>query len=146
MQVARVHSMGRLGIASAAVMSGHEIQRARQLAGLSQRDLADRVGVSKNTVSNWETGKSSPRGKEAILRRELNPDTTTELASPSLRDASHAELLAELARRIEHTERRSAHELPAVPTGRYRFPKTAGPSAQARHANVQEEPGAESAP
>lgn len=35
----------------------------RQLAGLTQEQLAKRLGVSQQAVSNWEDGKSAPRGK-----------------------------------------------------------------------------------
>lgn len=36
------------------------IRRARRRADLSQRDLADRMGVSQSTVARWETGERSP--------------------------------------------------------------------------------------
>ena len=36
------------------------VRRVRRRADLSQRDLADRLGVSQSTVARWETGKTSP--------------------------------------------------------------------------------------
>lgn len=39
----------------------HRIKEARTAAGLSQKDLADRLGVTQSTVALWETGKTAPR-------------------------------------------------------------------------------------
>ncbi|TQM25101.1 helix-turn-helix transcriptional regulator [Microbacterium kyungheense] len=36
------------------------LKKSRLLAGLEQSDLADACGVSRNTISNWETGRSEP--------------------------------------------------------------------------------------
>ena len=36
------------------------IYQARKRAGLSQEELADRLGVTRQAVSKWETGKSVP--------------------------------------------------------------------------------------
>ena len=38
-------------------MTPHELKTARLLAGLTQQQLADRMGVTRLTVSNWENGK-----------------------------------------------------------------------------------------
>ena len=37
-----------------------KIQYCRKKEGLSQADLADRLGVSRQSVSKWETGESNP--------------------------------------------------------------------------------------
>jgi DNA-binding transcriptional regulator YiaG len=44
-----------------ATISGEEIKRLRQQADMSQRDLARKLGVSVNSVCNWETGRTEPR-------------------------------------------------------------------------------------
>lgn len=36
------------------------LKAARVNANLTQVEAAKRIGVSKDTLSNWETGKSSP--------------------------------------------------------------------------------------
>jgi len=36
------------------------VRRCRRSADLSQRDLADRLGVSQSRVARWETGRTSP--------------------------------------------------------------------------------------
>lgn len=38
-----------------------EVRKIRNEVGLSQRELAEKIGVSVNSISNWETGKTSPR-------------------------------------------------------------------------------------
>jgi DNA-binding transcriptional regulator YiaG len=39
----------------------------RQALGLTQGELAARVGVTIGTVSHWETGRRIPSGSAAIL-------------------------------------------------------------------------------
>lgn len=36
------------------------LRKSRLLADLDQGQLAEAIGVSRNTVSNWETGRSEP--------------------------------------------------------------------------------------
>ena len=40
---------------------------ARKNAELSQKELAEKCGVSESTVINWETGKTSPHIKRLPL-------------------------------------------------------------------------------
>lgn len=40
---------------------GSQIKKLRGRFRMSQPQLADKIGVSKQTVSNWETGLKSPR-------------------------------------------------------------------------------------
>ncbi len=40
--------------------TGERIARRRQEMRLTQRDLADRLGVSRGTIANWERGKHFP--------------------------------------------------------------------------------------
>ena len=42
------------------VFFGDRIRNARKAAGLTQRQLADRLGVSNTSISNWEKGLSRP--------------------------------------------------------------------------------------
>lgn len=42
----------------------HTIRTARRALRLTQADLAAQIGVDKQSVSNWECGRSSPWPKE----------------------------------------------------------------------------------
>jgi transcriptional regulator with XRE-family HTH domain len=41
--------------------SGRLIRDARRLAGLTQAELAARLGTAQSAVSNWERGRDTPR-------------------------------------------------------------------------------------
>ncbi|EMF0052943.1 helix-turn-helix transcriptional regulator, partial [Enterococcus hirae] len=40
---------------------GTQISLLRKKFGLTQEDLANKLGFSKQTISNWETGLKTPR-------------------------------------------------------------------------------------
>lgn len=53
-------------------MSPKKIRELRVRAGLSQGELAKKVGVSQMTVSNWENKKNVPSAEqEAALKKVL---------------------------------------------------------------------------
>lgn len=41
-------------------MLGEKIWRLREAQGLSQEELAEKLGVSRQTVSNWENDRATP--------------------------------------------------------------------------------------
>ncbi len=88
------------------MISSEEIRSAREQAGLTQEELALRLGVSMRTVGNWERGATIPRAKaraiSAVLGEYLNPLREGE---PSLAAASDVELLAEIAKRLSRANR-----------------------------------------
>ena len=45
----------------------NNLKQARAEAGLSQQQLADTVGVSRNTISSIETGQFNPTAKLALI-------------------------------------------------------------------------------
>lgn len=47
---------------------GENIQRLRKEAGLSQEALAEKIGVSRQTIAKWEAGESNP---DLMLASEL---------------------------------------------------------------------------
>ncbi|MCU1592172.1 MAG: polymerase subunit sigma-24 [Frankiales bacterium] len=42
----------------------------RQAAGLSTEQLGHVLGVTRQTVSNWETGRRTPRGEQLVAYLE----------------------------------------------------------------------------
>ena len=48
-----------------------EIRQLRRDLDIDQQALADRIGVSREAVSAWETGRSNPLGPAEILLRQL---------------------------------------------------------------------------
>lgn len=44
-------------------MTSKQIKRIRLAKGLEQNEFADAVGVSRQTISNWETGLKLPSAK-----------------------------------------------------------------------------------
>ena len=45
----------------------NRLKAARAEAGFSQKQLADMVGVSRNTISSIETGQFNPTAKLALI-------------------------------------------------------------------------------
>ena len=45
----------------------NRIRALRHHLGLTQRELADRLGTRQQTISEWETGMYQPRGASATL-------------------------------------------------------------------------------
>lgn len=52
------------------------IQYLRKTKGLSQEELANKVGVSRQAVSKWESGQSTPDIEKIIIMSEFFEATT----------------------------------------------------------------------
>lgn len=48
---------------------GDRLRKAREHAGLSRDELADKLGVKKNSLWNWETNASQPRDLLDVVER-----------------------------------------------------------------------------
>ena len=59
---------------------GARIRRARQLRDMRQQDLADALGVSRNSVDSWENDRSFPQRKLARLEQVLGVSLSGEPA------------------------------------------------------------------
>ena len=66
-------------------ISAEEIVKYRKSKGLSQEDLASILGVSKNTVYNYERGEKIPDSKIQILYKTIN-DTVIDVVSDTVKD------------------------------------------------------------
>ena len=98
--------------------SGSVIRRARLLAGLTQRALAERAGTSHATIAAYETGAKVPRVDtlDRILQAagcvpevELRPRPDATLAD---REAKGRELVAALELAAAFPLRRMPRRLP----------------------------------
>ena len=52
-------------------MFSHNLQKLRSEKNISQEQLADKIGVSRQSISAWESGKSSPELDKLIALSEL---------------------------------------------------------------------------
>ena len=58
------------------------VRALRERLGLTQRELADELGVRQQTVSEWETGMYRPRGASARMLRVVAERTARYDAGP----------------------------------------------------------------
>ena len=52
-------------------MFSQNLQKLRAEKNISQEQLADKIGVSRQSISAWESGKSSPELEKLIALSEL---------------------------------------------------------------------------
>lgn len=81
---------------------GEIIREARRRAGLSQQDLAERLGTTQSVVTRWETGRRSPTF-ETVVRavRACGLELSVTLGAP---DPDH-DLFIRENRRLTPAER-----------------------------------------
>lgn len=65
---------------------GQEILRRRKAMGMTQEELASRMGVSRQSVAKWETGQSSPGIDRLALLRDVLQTSLDELIVPAGRE------------------------------------------------------------
>lgn len=54
-------------------MLGDNILKLRKSKGLSQEKLGEQIGVTRQTISNWELGETTPNPEQLkLLSKELN--------------------------------------------------------------------------
>lgn len=63
---------------------GLQIKHARITAGITQKELADKIGTTWEMVSRYETGKSSPLRKIGDIASALHVPVTRLLQEPSV--------------------------------------------------------------
>ena len=52
-------------------MTADEIRALRKRLDLTQAELAGRIGLTREAVTQWETGRARPNGPARILLRQL---------------------------------------------------------------------------
>ena len=87
---------------------GIRIARRRQALGMRQEDLARKLGVSKSSVANWESGKHFPKRKQGAVEQVLGislDDTPEPESEPAwltdLRRRIYDELPPDRAAKVE---------------------------------------------
>ena len=65
---------------------GKKIMNLRKKNGLSQEELADKVGVARQTISKWELGETSPDLKQAKKLSKIFNVSLDELADNDIKD------------------------------------------------------------
>ena len=96
---------------------GEQLRRRREEMGLSRADLAERLGVSRSAIGNYETGVSAP--KEEILLRlfdalQVDPNylyRDSFRSAAGVRYTGEEQQLVEKFRRLSLTGRRTVYAL-----------------------------------
>ena len=77
-------------------MDGHSIKRLRRSLGFTQKQLAEKFGVSLVTINKWEHDKASPRKKYISKLENMNRDERVEVVRPIQYLGSKLRLLEEI--------------------------------------------------
>ena len=82
---------------------GNNLYKARKSSGLSQEEVAEKLGVSRQTVSKWETGETLPDIRQAAALAHMYGVTLDELTRY---DADIKEIERAIDSISEETERK----------------------------------------
>ncbi|MFE9662324.1 helix-turn-helix domain-containing protein [Streptomyces sp. NPDC005955] len=86
---------------SAALPPPKERRRLREAGALTQEQVAARVGVTRETVRSWETGRTDPRGRKRHAYATLLAELRAELTAP---DRPYPTETAETVEAVEASE------------------------------------------
>ena len=78
-------------------MLGENIYKLRKLKELSQEELAEVIGVSRQTISNWELGETSPNPEQLKLLSKVLGVSVDELINNEIKGI--------LEEKVSNTER-----------------------------------------
>ena len=78
------------------LMNGESIKRLRNTLGLTQKQLAEKLGVSLVTINKWEHDKASPRNKYISKLESMNRNEKLEVVRPIQYLGSKLRLLGEI--------------------------------------------------
>ncbi|MEV5612851.1 sigma factor-like helix-turn-helix DNA-binding protein [Streptomyces sp. NPDC052225] len=100
-----------------------ERRRLREAKSLTQAQVAAKVGVTRETVRSWETGRTSPRGRKREVYARLltepagkpQPELVSVAAAPAAATASSAAPPVDLAKRTPPRKARLEPEPEADP-------------------------------
>ena len=69
---------------------GNNIQSLRKRKGLSQEKLAEKINVTRQTISNWELGETAPNPEQLILLSKEFDISIDELVGNDAKSANSA--------------------------------------------------------
>ena len=70
-------------------MNELDVRELRKSIGLTQRELADRIGITPRAVQKWEAGGVIPESKKRLLLSLIQPEDELSSPSPSIVNAPH---------------------------------------------------------
>ena len=94
---------------------GERIRELRKERGLTSRELAGKLGISRNTLTSWERGAKEPRGVEileemaSILNVSLKNLLLSEKESEN-EEGLEIKKLSERVSRLEEALKRMGHD------------------------------------
>ena len=81
---------GNIDMGTARESIAKNIRVYRELHGMTQKDLADQLGVTKAAVNNWETGNNSPDIETLMKICRLFKTTPSAMAGMTEDESSEA--------------------------------------------------------
>jgi len=93
-------------------MDAAEIKQKREKLGLTQKELADLIGASRETIINYEKGRAIPKSKTEILQKVLQPADNPDTVSEVINDA-------DMAKPAEKFENKNGNKFIELPNGQY---------------------------
>ncbi len=98
---------------------GNQIKKYRSELQISQEQLADRIYVSRQTISNWENEKSYPDVNSLILLSEVFQTSIDKLIKGDI------EIMKEKIKQLETTEEKEKQNN-SSPENRHRYDRYLG--------------------
>ena len=89
-------------------MDAQEIRQKREGLGLTQKELADLIGASRETIINYEKGKPIPKSKSEILRKVLEPGSVYD-----------KEVKGEVVKISDNFENKNGNKFIELPNGQF---------------------------
>ena len=98
------------------------LRQAREQAGFTQQDLAKKLGVTKNAISNYENGVSSPKWEILVEIFDMyQDDFSSELAEAHVLTPQQSTLLAAFDQLNDEGQTKAVEYVEdLVLTGRYK--------------------------
>lgn len=71
------------------ISMGNRIKKSRELAGLTQEEVAEKVGVSRTAVTRWEQGEIEPKISNLVEIANVLNVSTDYLLGTNTRECSN---------------------------------------------------------